>query len=84
MQTVKRALERKLPLIVLLIVTVQPLLDVLSYFLSERGSNALSTLLRFGMLAAVALLGFLLSDRKRVYLILYGIVVVFWGAHVAN
>ena len=77
MKTIKRALENKLPLIVLIIVSVQPLLDVFSYFLSERGSNALSTLLRFGMLAAVALLGFLLSDRKRFYLILYGVVGLF-------
>lgn len=84
MKTIKRALENKLPLIVLIIVSVQPLLDVFSYFLSERGSNALSTLLRFGMLAAVALLGFLLSDRKRFYLILYGVVGLFWGAHLVN
>ena len=59
MGKLRSALEKRLRWIVLVLVAVQPLLDVLSYFLSERGSNSISTLLRFGMLGAVALLGFL-------------------------
>lgn len=84
MTKIRTALERKLPLIALLILTVQPLLDVLSYFLGEMGSNTLSTLLRFALLAAVALLGFLVSDRKRLYFLFYGVAALFWVLHAAN
>lgn len=84
MTKIRNALEGRLSAIVLIIVAVQPLLDVLSYFLSEMGSNTISTLLRFGMLAAVALLGFVLSDKKMVYLVLYAAAGVFWTAHVLN
>lgn len=83
-QTVKEAIIRKLPWIVGIIIVVQPLLDVLSYFLGELGNNSLSTGLRFLMLMVVALLGFIVSGKKRVYVIFYGIVGVFWIAHMAN
>lgn len=83
-QTVKDAIVGKLPWIVGFIIVVQPLLDVLSYFLGELGNNSLSTALRFLMLMVVALLGFVVSDKKRVYVIFYGIVAVFWIAHMAN
>lgn len=33
---------------------------------------------------AVALLGFVVSDKKRVYVIFYGIMGAFWVAHMAN
>lgn len=84
MTKIQKALEARLSAIVLIIVAVQPVLDVLSYFLSELGSNTVSTLLRFAMLAAVALLGFVLSDKKMVYLVLYAVAGVFWTAHVLN
>ena len=60
-QTMKEAIVGKLPWIVGAIIVIQPLLDVLSYFLGEMGSNSLSTALRFLLLMAVALLGFLVS-----------------------
>ena len=84
LKKLKGALESRLGGIVLAIVAVQPALDVFSYFLGEMGSNTVSTLLRFGMLAAVALLGFLLSDAKRFYFILYAAAGLFWLAHMLN
>ena len=84
MAAVKAALEKKLSWIVGAIVVIQPLLDVLSYFLQAIGSNSLTTALRFLMLAGVALLGFLVSDRKKLYFIFYGVVVVYWIAHMLN
>lgn len=83
-QTMKEAIVGKLPWIVGAIIVIQPLLDVLSYFLGEMGSNSLSTALRFLLLMAVALLGFLVSDRKRVYFLFYGVMGLFWVAHMAN
>ncbi len=84
MERLKGFLEVRLGGVVLAIVAVQPALDVLSYFLGEMGSNAASTLLRFVMLAAVALLGFLLSGAKRFYFILYAVAGLFWLAHMLN
>ena len=83
-QKLKSAVTGRLPWLVAAIIVVQPMLDVLSYFLQELGSNALSTALRFVMLMGVALLGFLVSEKKRVYFLFYGVMVLFWAAHVAN
>lgn len=78
------ALEKRLSAIALVILVIQPALDVLSYFLEQTGSNAISTVARFLMLAAVALLGFLASHRKKLYLLFYGVVGLFWVLHMAN
>ena len=78
------ALEKRLSAIALVILVIQPALDVLSYFLEQTGSNAISTVARFLMLAAVALLGFLVSHKKKLYLLFYGVVGLFWVLHMAN
>lgn len=84
-QGLKRAIEQKLDLLVLLLIAIQPAMDVLSYFLAEKlGSNAVSTALRFLLLAAVALLGFMLSEKKKLYFIFYGVSGLFWVLHAAN
>ena len=49
---------------------IQPVMDVLSYWLQEWGvSNLPTLLLRFGVLGLTMLFGFILSERKRVYYI---------------
>jgi len=83
-KSLRTKVEGRLPALVLALLVIQPVLDVLSYFLGEMGSNALSTLLRFALLAAVALLGFFVSDKKRAYFLFYGIAGLFWVAHAAN
>ena len=61
-------LVRWLPRIMLVLCLLQPCLDVLSYWQDALGmSNGLTTVLRFAMLAAVVLLGFVLSERRRYY-----------------
>ena len=84
MEKLRNALEPKLPAILLGLIALQPALDVFSYFLSLRGSNGLSTLLRTALLGAAALLGFALSRRKHLYLAFYAIVAAFWAAHMLN
>mgnify|MGYP003375502427 CR=1 FL=1 len=83
-QCVKAAISKKLPWLVGAILIIQPMLDVLSYFLGEMGNNSLSTALRFLLLMGVALLGFIVSDKKRVYFLFYGVMGAFWLAHVVN
>lgn len=73
-----------LPRIVFLLCLLQPVLDVLSFWLDELGlSNALTTVLRFAMLAAVVLLGFALSRQKRYYFALAAVLALLTAGHVA-
>lgn len=81
----KHSMSNHLSGLVFVLIIIQPLLDVASYFASEfLGSNSITTLLRFGFLGVVALIGFILSDKKRIYFIVYGVMVVYWAAHVLN
>ena len=77
-QEFRSKLEEKLSVLVLVLLVIQPVLDVFSYFLGQTGSNALSTLARFAMLAFVALLGFFISRKKKIYFFFYGAIGLFW------
>ncbi len=57
-----------LPTLLLIILILQPLMDILSYWTDRLGmANTITLLLRFAVFAAVCLLGFLTSSRKKVY-----------------
>ncbi|MBQ9269363.1 MAG: O-antigen ligase family protein [Oscillospiraceae bacterium] len=63
---------------------LQPLLNILSYWTARTGGgNTLTLLLRFGVLAVVALAGFLLSGRKRRWLAAGAACALFWLCHMA-
>ena len=82
LQNQQSKLIRNLPHFVTVICVLQPLMDVLSFWLSELGmSNTPSLLLRFGVLAVVALMGFCLSRQKKVYLIAGVICAALWAGH---
>lgn len=80
----KTILTAHLPKLVLALLVLQPFLDVFSYAMTERGTTIISTLLRFFMLGLAGLLGFVITDKKKIYLILYGIMAGFWVLHVLN
>lgn len=84
MKSLQKNLQQNLSRLVFVLLVIQPVMDVFSYFMTELGSSMVSTLLRFCMLGAVALLGFLTTERKRAYLVLYGIMALYWVLHVAN
>lgn len=61
-------LAGRLPLFTLILVVIQPLMDVLSFWILKLGvPNTVTLLLRLLVLAFTVLTAFLLSDRKRVY-----------------
>ena len=66
------------------VLLIQPLLDVLSFFLRDSGATPVTTSLRMIMLAAVSLYGFIISDRKQLYAACYAVVVGFWLLHMLN
>ena len=75
-------LTRKLPQIVLILCVLQPLLDVLSYWVIELDySNTITLLLRLLLLGGIILLGFFLSDRRWIYWSMAGILLLFTAGH---
>ena len=61
------AKSSRLPVLVIVLMAMQPLLDIVSYFWSGTGKSNLPTLaLRMGLLAAAGSYAFCISDHKRV------------------
>lgn len=63
---------------------IQPLLDVLSYFMQEAGTTTVTTALRTVLLFSVSFYGFAVSGRKQAYAACYGLVAGFWLLHMLN
>ena len=80
--TLRAGITAKLPLIVFCLFVIQPLMDVLSYWMAElEYSNTLTLLLRFGVLGLTVLLGFCLSHRKKAYWITAAVALVIGLGH---
>lgn len=78
----KQGVRRYLPQIMLVLFMIQPVMDVISYWLDELGTgNTVSLLMRFVVLFGTAALGFFLSKRKKAYLVLGAVVVLFALLH---
>lgn len=61
-------LVKALPKLILLLFVLQPLMDVLSFWLGKWGlGNSISLALRFAVLLIVAVSGYLLSENKKIY-----------------
>lgn len=76
------SLTAKLPLFVFCLFILQPLMDVLSYWIGRLGmSNAPTLVLRLCVLGLTVVLGFSLSHRKRVYFIAAGVMAVIGLGH---
>lgn len=78
----KQGIRRYLPKIMLILFILQPVMDVLSYWLITLGMSTTSTLLiRTLMLVFTVLLGFAISRRKQAYILLGAILVLLAAAH---
>ncbi len=65
------------------LIIIQPVMDVISYWLSEFGvSNAPTLLLRMGVLGLTLLCGFIISDKKHIYLIAAAVMAAVYAGHV--
>lgn len=69
-----------LPRLLRVLCILQPILDALSYWQAELGLFGISVL-RTAMLVLIAAIGFAVSERKRLYVILFAALALFWGAH---
>lgn len=79
----KEKLLRKLPTFILIYCLLQPLLDVAGYWQMQwEVSNLGTTAIRTALLVGSVLLGFVLSDRKRYYFLVVGVLALLFGLHV--
>lgn len=63
------------------VMIIQPLFDIMSYFTNQIGITSISTLVRFGLLGLVTLFGFIISKRKGRYFICAGVLAAFFALH---
>lgn len=63
-------LEHNISTLILIIFILQPLMDMLSFLVDKIGTGyTITLLLRFGVLATTALAGFIVSKKKKVYIL---------------
>lgn len=77
----KKTLTDAVGAAVFALLLLQPVLDVISYWATVFECSAITTLARFAMFALVMLYAFLISDRKRTYIIFAAALCLFWIAH---
>ncbi len=76
-------LRQYVPQLILLLFVVQPVMDVLSYWLDVLDwGNTISLLLRFAVLAGTVLLGFGLSRNKKFYFALCAVLAMLAAGHI--
>ncbi len=76
--------EKTLKIFMFLLITMQPLLDVLSYFLIKADMTIFTTFLRMAMLVFVVAFAFLISEKKKVYVIFAAIAGGYFILHAIN
>ncbi len=82
-ENIRGAILRRLPMLILIYCICQPILDVVGYWQMMLGlGNAFTLAVRMILLVGSVLIGFLLSDRKRYYFIVAGILLALTALHV--
>ena len=69
--------------ILAILIMLQPILDITSYFAIELGLTAITSALRLAIFGAMMLYAFILSDRKKAYYILLAVLGAYWVIHMA-
>lgn len=73
--------ETLLAKFVFVLLIVQPVLDIVSFFVAESSYNIYTTLLRMLIFGVVTIYAFLISERKKPYFIMAGILILFFVFH---
>lgn len=81
----RSVLKKHLAVCIFILFAAQPAMDVLSFWLEKLGMSTVpSLLLRMLVLAATALAGYILSDRRKYYWYLAAVCVGFFVLHMAG
>ncbi|MBE6920821.1 MAG: hypothetical protein E7468_04575 [Ruminococcaceae bacterium] len=68
-------------IILAMLIMIQPILDIASYFAIQTGMTSVTSLLRLAIFGVIMVYAFILSDRKKVYYIFAGILGAYWIVH---
>ena len=71
----------RVELAIFVLLAIQPILDIISYFAIGGGFTTITTLFRLMMFAAVMLYAFIISEQKKSYIIMGGILGIYWCIH---
>ena len=81
--TAHKRLTEALPIVIFCLIVLQPLLDILSFWTDHLSmGNTLTLALRFIVLAGFGLFGFLLSQKKKAYYVLFAVYLVLLIGHI--
>ena len=64
-----------------ILIMLQPILDILSYFAIQVGMTSITSVLRLAIFGGMMLYAFWLSDKKKSYLIFVAVAAVYWILH---
>ena len=70
--------------IVFILLIMQPVLDIFSFFVVGTNLNIVTTLFRMLIFAIVTLYAFLISDNRKPYFIMAGVLIVFFVFHMIS
>lgn len=79
----KRKLTDIVPELVFVLLLIQPVLDIISHWATEWEITIYTTAFRFLMFAGILFYSFLISDKKRIYILFGGVIGLYWILHVA-
>ncbi len=83
LKKIDERLAAALPVLVFALFLLQPLMDILSFWVTElEKSNTLTLLLRMGVLAMMCLAGFFLSRRKWIYWVTAAVAALLTAGHI--
>lgn len=80
----RKKMDEFVAIFVMTLIILQPLLDVLSYWLIKVDNTSFTTLLRILMLGVIVIYSFIITDNKKFYFIFYGIMAAYWLGHMIN
>ena len=79
----KRKLTDIVPELVFVLLLIQPVLDIISHWATEWEITLYTTAFRFLMFAGILFYSFLISEKKRIYILFGGVIGLYWILHVA-
>ncbi|MBR4881249.1 MAG: O-antigen ligase family protein, partial [Clostridia bacterium] len=81
--TIKNKLSEKAHIFTALLMIVQPLMDIISFWFERFGlSGNITLVLRLGVLGLSVLYAFIITDNKWIYFITCSVIVLLYAGHV--
>ncbi len=80
----REKMQKYISIFVMVLIIIQPMLDVLSYWLTKADNTSITTILRIVMLGVIVIYSFIVTDNKKLYFIFYSIIALYWLGHMVN